>query len=85
MNWTKWNFVKLGSFSEGGSGVFWLHAGGPGPRGMHPDCDEFLQILKGVSTPSRIAALFNIIGEPGLDEGLIRHITLIGFDFNAIQ
>jgi len=40
-------FRELCTFDNGGCGVFWSHAGGPGPWEMHPDCDELLQTLEG--------------------------------------
>ncbi len=34
---------------------------------------------------SSVAALFYIIGKPSSDKRLIRHVTFIGFNFNAVQ
>ena len=40
-------FRELGSFNEGGAGVFWSNAGGPSPWEMHPDCEELLHVIEG--------------------------------------
>lgn len=40
-------FRELESFNDGHLGVFWSSAGGPSPWEMHPDTDEFLQVLEG--------------------------------------
>ena len=40
-------FKQLATFGDGQIGVFWSEAGGPSPWEMHPDCDEFLQVLEG--------------------------------------
>lgn len=40
-------FRDLGSFNEGGTGVFWSEEGGPSPWEMHPDCDELLNAIEG--------------------------------------
>ncbi|WOJ94815.1 cupin domain-containing protein [Congregibacter variabilis] len=40
-------FRDLGSFDDGGAGVFWSNEGGPSPWEMHPDCDELLHVMEG--------------------------------------
>lgn len=40
-------FCDLGSFDEGGAGVFWSEKDGPSPWEMHPDCDELLHTIEG--------------------------------------
>lgn len=41
-------FKDLGTFNDGGAGVFWSGVGGPSPWEMHPDCDELLHVLEGM-------------------------------------
>ncbi|SDZ08911.1 hypothetical protein SAMN05421881_11351 [Nitrosomonas halophila] len=42
-------------------------------------------VMQVVSASSRTAALFYIFCEPGFDKGLIRHVTFVCFDFDAIK